>query len=110
MRAVDAFGCTTRDSFNVTFNGQPLHVRGTEASAGLIQSAGVNPVMGRWFNDGSQEPGGVYVVVLANSLWKRLGSDPRILGKTLNMDGASYNIVGVMPETFGFPWMLTKTT
>jgi putative ABC transport system permease protein len=103
VRTVDAFGCTTRDSFNVTFNGQPLHVRGTEASAGLIQSAGVNPVMGRWFNDGSQEPGGVYVVVLANSLWKRLGSDPRILGKTLNMDGASYNIVGVMPETFRFP-------
>jgi putative ABC transport system permease protein len=103
VRTVDAFGCTTRDSFNVTFNGQPLHVRGTQASAGLAQSVGVNPVLGRWFNDGKQEPGGVYVVVLANSLWKRLGADPQILGKTLSMNGASYTVVGVMPDFFRFP-------
>jgi hypothetical protein len=105
VRTVDAFGCTTRDSFNVTFNGQPLHVRGTQTSAGLVQSAGVNSVLGRWFNDGKQEPGGVYVVVLANSLWRRLGADPRadpqILGKTLGMNGALYTIV--MPDSFRFP-------
>jgi putative ABC transport system permease protein len=103
VRTADAFGCHTTDSYNVAFNGQPVHARGTQVSAAIVHAFGVPPRLGRLFNDGRDEPGGVRVAVLSTALWQRFGADPNMVGKALTMNGAPYTIVGVMPASFRMP-------
>ncbi|HEY4365037.1 MAG TPA: ADOP family duplicated permease [Bryobacteraceae bacterium] len=105
VRSTDAFGCvnTFGYGYNVSFQGQPLHVQGSQVSAPLLQSLGVNPAMGRWFNDGAREPNGTHVVVLSDSLWRRWGSDPQILGKGVTLNNEAYVVVGVTSPGFKFP-------
>jgi putative ABC transport system permease protein len=106
VRSTDAFGCTSSfvgTGFNVSFESQPMHVQGVHVSAALLQSLGINPALGRWFNDGAGEPGGTHVVVLSHPLWQRLGSNPAILGKSVMLNSAAYTVVGVTPAGFQFP-------
>lgn len=62
----------------------------------------VKPVMGRAFAPEEDKTRGSHpVVVVSHSLWqRRLGSDPQIIGKTIELNGKPYNVIGVAPETF----------
>ena len=95
-QAFDAFGWFRASGKNLTFAGEPHHVQGVSVTTPLIQQLGVTPLHGQWFTD---ETG----VVLSRSLWQRLGGDPAIVGKPLTLDGRSYTVTGVMPETFRLP-------
>src|SRR5262249_35433818 len=45
------------------------------------------------------------VAILGHHLWQlRYGSDPAILGKSIELDEKRYTIVGVMPVSFRFTW------
>jgi putative ABC transport system permease protein len=58
----------------------------------------IQPVLGRAFAPGEEEPGHDDVVILSQALWQsRFGSDPRILGRQLMLDGRRHTVVGVMP-------------
>lgn len=62
----------------------------------------VTPSMGRAFApEEDRTPGSHPVVVISHSLWqRRLGSDPQIVGKTVELNGKSYNVIGVAPPYF----------
>jgi predicted permease len=66
---------------------------------------GVRPALGRFF--GPQEdrpPRGESVVVLGDGYWRRaFGGDPAVVGRTLEINRASYRIIGVAPEGFTGP-------
>jgi len=95
-RAFDAFGWFREAGKNLTFAGQPHHVQGVRVTPALVRQLGVDPVLGQWFQD---ETG----VVISTSLWRRLGSDPGIIGKGLTLDGDRYVVTGVMPASFSLP-------
>ncbi len=95
-QAFDAFGWFRASGKNLVFAGEPHHVQGVSITIPLVQQLGVTPLLGQWFTD---EAG----VVLSRSLWQRLGGDPAIVGKPLTLDGRSYTVTGVMPETFRLP-------
>src|ERR1043165_2877050 len=64
----------------------------------------VSPIMGRIFTDEETLPGRFRVAVLSHSVWQnRFGSDPNILGRTIQLSGAAYTIIGVMPSGFSYP-------
>ena len=64
----------------------------------------VNPILGRTFTDEETLPGRFRVAVLSHGMWRsRFGSDPNVLGRTIDVSGAPYTIIGVMPEGFSFP-------
>lgn len=92
----DVFGWFRPENFNLTSPGQPQHINGAAVTPALAQHIGVNPMMGRWFQDDTG-------VVLSYALWKRLGGDPNIVGKAAAMNGRSYTITGVMPPAFRLP-------
>ena len=94
--AFDAFGWFRDAGKNLTFAGEPHHVKGVMVTPPLAHQLGVDPVLGQWFRDESG-------VVISSSLWRRLGADAGIVGKALTLDGRSYTVTGVMPPTFHLP-------
>jgi len=86
-------------------DGDPQQLAALAATPSLFPLLGVRPVLGRVFNDDETRPGApARVVVLSYALWQtRFGGDARVIGRTLNLSGTSYEVIGVMPEAFLFP-------
>jgi putative ABC transport system permease protein len=79
-------------------------ILGLETTDRLFAVLRVPPLLGRTFVPGEDAPGRPRVAVLSHSLWRRrYGADPQVVGRSANIDGASYSIVGVMPGSFRFP-------
>jgi len=101
-RVFDAFGWFRFAGKNLTFAGEPHHVDGVAVTPPLARQLGVDPMLGQWFHDESG-------VVISASLWRRLGADSSIVGKSLTLDGRSYTVTGVMPDHFSLPAMSPGT-
>jgi putative ABC transport system permease protein len=86
----------TGGSFNLATKDQPEYVEGQQITPGFYRMMGVKFQYGRDFLPDEGVVGKEHVVVLMNKLWKRLGSDPKIVGKTIQIDGTPYTVVGVM--------------
>jgi len=89
----------------------PLHVRAERITPGTFDLLGVAPLLGTGFDrefstgnaPGEEEPPPRRVVI-AYELWQRaFGADPRIIGRTVILDGVPAVIGGVMPPRFGIP-------
>lgn len=50
-----------------------------------------------------QPPRGEPVMVLSHRLWQTLGADPQLVGRTLNVEGRDWHVIGVMPADFAVP-------
>ncbi len=88
---------------DLTSAGAPLRIDAANVSASLFRTLGVQPALGRAFED-SEDPPGHNVAVLSYALWQgRYGGDPAILGKTVYLDRQPYSVIGVMPRHFEFP-------
>lgn len=93
-----------RDADNVlTSAAGPQRVTRLRVTDGLFEALGVNPHVGRLFSDAElaeQVPG---VVLLTHGLWTRaFGADPGIVGTTVQVDGTSKTVVGVLPTAFAY--------
>jgi predicted permease len=90
-------------SFNLIGQGTPERLSAVKVSSGFFPTLGVGPILGRNFTPAEDQLSGPRAVILGSGLWKsRFASSPNILGKTLNLDGTDFTVVGVLPETFYF--------
>jgi putative ABC transport system permease protein len=97
-------GAFKSDSFNLTGAGEPLFVEGIRASAGFFATLGVTPMLGRTFTAAEDRPGREREVVLSHVLWQnRFSADPAILGRSVDLNGYAYSVIGIMPPGFAFP-------
>jgi len=70
-------------------------------SSDYLVLLGVKPVIGRLFAEGEDEIGASPIVLIGEGFWNRkFGAAPDILGQGLTLDGQTFTIVGVVPETF----------
>lgn len=97
-----AYFFTTR---NLAEPGQPAErLRSLAATADFFPMLGVPPAHGRFFKPEEFEPGADNVVVLTEGFWtRRFGSDPNVVGRRIQLDGKTVEIVGVMPAGFEHP-------
>ena len=76
-------------------------LNGFRASSSLFDLMGVKFAIGRNFLPSEDLRGNNLVVILSNGFWqRRLGSDPGIIGKPVQLGGSAYTIVGVLPADF----------
>jgi putative ABC transport system permease protein len=90
-------------TFNLTGRGEPQRVAAARISANLVPMLGVNPALGRTFLPEEEVPGKNKAVLLSDALWqKQFGGDRSIINQTIQLNGESYTVVGVMPPGFQF--------
>ena len=67
----------------------------------LMPTLGVPPLHGRWFKAEDSVPNAPQVVALSWELWQSsFGGDPTIIGKTVQVNNVSNEIVAVMPRGY----------
>ena len=94
--AFQALNAFTGGSVNLATKDQPEYVQGQRTTPGMYKMMGVKFQYGRDFVPEEGELGKDHVVVLVNKMWKKLGSDPNIVGKQMKIDGEPYTVVGVL--------------
>ncbi len=86
----------TGTSFNMADKEEPEMVPAQETTPGMYSMMGNRFMLGRDFLPEEGTEGKEHVAILMNKLWKRLGSDPNILGKQIMLDQKPYTVVGVL--------------
>ena len=97
-------GYSSGTAVSMTAADEPARLVQSEVTAGFFDVIGVQAHVGRTFVGGEDDPGRDRVAVLSHSLWaQRFGSDARVVGRPIVVDGISRVVVGVMPRGFHFP-------
>ena len=79
-------------------------VAGASVTANTFPLLGSQPLLGRGFTEDDERPGADPVVLLSYGLWQaRYGGDDGIVGKTVRINLRDYTVIGVMPQSEGFP-------
>lgn len=93
----------------VSGSGYAEHVDAVNASASLFSLLGIRPQLGRAILPDDDHFGAPKVAVLSDSFWRsRFGANAGVIGKTIQLEGEPYQIVGVMPSDFNFPYPATQ--
>jgi predicted permease len=97
-------GLTNEFALNLTGTGDPSRIGAGSATSPAFRVLGATPILGRLFSPEDDVWGSPDVVILGEELWRsRFGADARVLGQLIELDGTSYEIVGVLPATFDYP-------
>jgi|KBSMisStandDraft_5_1062788.scaffolds.fasta_scaffold01229_8 putative ABC transport system permease protein len=87
----------------LTIGHEPESVQGAFVSSNLFSTLGVAPALGRVFNF-EEETRRNRVAILSHGLWARgFGLSPQVIGTDIDVDGESFQVIGIMPSTFQFP-------
>jgi len=102
-RSFSSVGAYRQTGYELSGTGEPTQIGASRLTASIFPTLGVSPLMGRTFtqqeDDGSQQ-----VAVLSYSMWRsRFHGDQNFLGKKIQLDRKTYEIIGVMPRDFEFP-------
>ena len=103
-RSFEAFGAYRGATAVLTGLDRPEVVRTRQVLGDFFEVLGVDAAIGRAVGAGESEPGGPAIATVSHGFWEnRLGGDPNVLGRTLTLSDQPFEIIGVMPEGFGFP-------
>jgi putative ABC transport system permease protein len=82
----------------------PQQLRGATVTADFFRVLGVQPILGRSFAAGEDQPTAPKTVVLGEGIWRtQFGANPGIIGQNIRLNGQQYNVIGVMPAWLNYP-------
>lgn len=91
-------------NFDLTGTEKPEAISASPVTAGFFSVLGVEPIHGRIFRPEENNPGQNQEVVLSYKFWQtHYGADPSAVGRTINLDGEPYTIIGVMGPAMNKP-------
>jgi len=89
---------------NLSRGGDVQSVLGCSVSVNFFDVLGATPASGRTFTPDEARPGADQAVVVSYGFWqRRFGADPAFLGKTIQIRGRNYTVVGIMQRGFDYP-------
>src|SRR5215471_1075302 len=104
VHSMDVAAYAEGHEFNLTGVGDALRLSGTLVSAEFFTVLGARPERGRAFSAGEDHAGQDNYVILSHTLWQeRFGGDTSIIGRWVEIEGVSRQVLGVMPQAFRFP-------
>ena len=102
--SLDSISAVGPWSANLTGRGDAEQLIGARISANLFETLGVDAAVGRTLEPDDDRPGSPNVVVMSYALWqRRFSADASLIGKSLDLNGASYTLVGILPPNSVFP-------
>jgi putative ABC transport system permease protein len=102
-KSFEEFATFVPQSVNLTGTDEPDRVRGGFVNSAFFRILRAQPAAGRTFLPQEDYPAQQRVAVVNYAVWqKRFGGDPKLIGRTLQLNGESYTVVGIMPESFRF--------
>jgi predicted permease len=102
-QSFQSLGVWVPSTANVTGIAQPEEVHTLMISDGILQALGIPPAVGRWLSEADQDPHGAKRIMLSYGYWqRRLGGDRSVIGRSIQLDAQTVEIVGVMPRGFRF--------
>jgi predicted permease len=100
-KTFESIGVWAAQPVSVTGLAQPEEVHAKMVSGGVLEALSVPAIAGRWFSQADQDPHGAKTVILGYGYWqRRFGSDRNVIGRSIQVDGITREIVGVMPRGF----------
>jgi putative ABC transport system permease protein len=100
----ESIGAWATGGVNIGTTSAPIRVNSTRVTRGLIDTLGVQPVLGRNFTAEEDNVGGARAVILSHSLWQRaFGGKTDIIGQQVKLNEQPSTVVGVMPQGYVFP-------
>ncbi len=104
-RALAAVAAHFETTAGLTDRDRPQQIGAVRVSAGFFEVWGLAPLAGRAFNAAEQRDGGPDVALLSYGFWRqRFGGSPAVLGRSIQIDGVPTTVIGVMPDTYRFPF------
>ncbi len=92
------------EAMDYTGGTEPVQILAAYVDAGLLETLGVPPMLGRIIAPDEDVRGGPRNIVVSYHFWQDfLSSDPHALGKTIPLSGNNYAVIGVMPAGFALP-------
>src|ERR1700723_4600438 len=90
--------------YTLTGSGHPEAIRMVAATVGLFSILHAQPLLGRGFLAGEDEPGREHEVVLSYGFWHSyFAGNPDVVGKTIQLNGQAFTVIGVLRPEFDFP-------
>jgi putative ABC transport system permease protein len=90
----------TGSSTIIDDRGEPEAVPDLGMTSGVLRALRIQPVLGRLLTPEDEQLGSPNVILLSEGYWRnRFGGDSGIVGRTVQVDGASQEIVGVLPAS-----------
>jgi putative ABC transport system permease protein len=87
--------------FNLNASGEARPIPGLYVSGRFLDTLGVTPIIGRGFTVDDDRRGGDAVAIISHGFWQReFGGGRAVLGRTVNLDGNAFTIIGVTPPEF----------
>jgi putative ABC transport system permease protein len=100
----EAMSAYSPASASLVMDTDPERVDVLRVNASFFPMLGVHPLVGRDFRIEEDQPGAPPVALLAYGLWeRRFASDPSVIGRSMNLDGESVTVNGILPRGFQFP-------
>jgi len=88
-------------NYNLTGRGEPERVGVIRVSSNLLPMFGARPALGRLLTPDEDWPGRPTTAVLTDGIWtRRFGRDPHMIGKSIIINGQTYEVVGILPQSF----------
>src|SRR2546423_619170 len=101
VAAFDATAFFRRVTFNIATAATAVQVEGFRVSPSFFPLLGMEPALGRGFDESEGQQGRDRVVLLSDGFWRRhFNADPAVVGRTMNVNGASCVVIGVLPPAF----------
>jgi putative ABC transport system permease protein len=89
---------------NISDAGEPERVQGVRLSANTFGMLGMGPQLGRSLIAADDRNGAPAVAMISHGLWsRRYAKNPDVVGRSVNVNGESRQIVGVLPRNFALP-------
>ena len=101
---VAAYSTLNPSSVSLLLGGRPEQLNRVLASGNFFSLLGVSPLAGRLFDEQDDTPGKDHVAVLSAAAWQTyFGRDPKIIGRSVFLNGSAYTVIGVLPPGSAYP-------